>query len=321
MTRRSPLEWLWWRELLASYHLDCYVTPRLISIDIWQLALAHRGIQCSVLVYIVYSLLADNAWAVTETPQGSFNAWFETGSTFKSETDVADYATAFPYCASTIKFADGPDFVYDNPSCMFMGKDQMSEKTPNNMFLTTLTQDTEELHWPCAEARPCAGGTLTARANGQCTCTVRSVKYPVGVEDLWLALEHSYATSERFGRISGSSNNGRAEDQHKWLDSVVEFRNGTAVAFSPSMRNTAIRLSVRDWLHAAGMDDLDFENSEVRADYRRARNSRSATLGHAGMVPASMTSGMTVCMLHIPSYLHTFIPSYLHTCIPACLHT
>ena len=204
---------MWWRQTIAWWKLDTYRTPRYLVIDIWQIALFHRICQLGVVAYVVIGLVSNDAWALTEGPSGSFNAWVETG-TSRTKSNVADYRDAFPYCAGgdATLFAYSIDFVYDNPECRFMEKDQISEKTTSNIFIMSLSIDTEQWYWPCAENHSCAG-TLEARANGQCICSLDSVTYPVGIEEMRLGLEHTYETSDRLGGLSGSSNDADAVDK------------------------------------------------------------------------------------------------------------
>ena len=220
-------DWLWWRQTLSNYHVDAYATPKLIYIDMWQLALLHKLMQVGVLMYIMWGFFAEESWAVVEIPAGSFNAWVTTGS-FMEDTNVPSFAQKFPYCASSANlYADGPDFLYDNPVCTLVKKDQVSEKTPSSIFITTLSQDTEEWYYPCSESRAC-DGTLTARANGQCICETRTVRYPVGVESLKLNLEHAFKTSVHSSLLGSSNVDGPAS-----LDTHSEKR-GTRSHTHPS---------------------------------------------------------------------------------------
>ena len=160
-------------------------------------------------------------------------------------------------------------------------KGQVHEKTPTSIFIETLSQNTEQWFYPCAEPRPCAG-TVEARANGQCSCSVRTVVYPVGIMDLELHLEHSYETTIH-SHHSGSSNNKRLQDRDKWLDTTVDFGNGTLKQFQPAGSLQTITMPVRDWLGGAAFTDLDTLNTEVQADYRDPTN-----------FPTYRTTGLTV---------------------------
>ena len=54
-----------------------YPTKRMLRVDVWQLGLMYRTLQLGILCGVLYDIFISNAWAYSEVPQNTVNAYGE----------------------------------------------------------------------------------------------------------------------------------------------------------------------------------------------------------------------------------------------------
>ena len=179
-------------DFVEMMRLDVYQTNKMISIDWPVLALVHRVVQLGIMFFVIYNLVKGNTWAQYNLPEGTFNAWISGGSDYSSSTDVADYASAYSYCDGSLQYSYGDGFLYDSPECRFYDANAITTKGSGQFSVSTSILEKDVSYYRC-DASPGCAGTQTARANGDCICTMpEKCVFPVGIETLSLTIEHIY---------------------------------------------------------------------------------------------------------------------------------
>ena len=243
--------------------LATYRTEKFIKVDVTRVGLFYRFGQLIAFFMIFVQLYFNDAWGLVEVPGGTVNAWDEPGQMLR-KSDIPDIDGQRPYCSNASYSYSSETYLFDTPRCDGMLAAELTHKGALDVFFTTAFLETITLGWPCVadniddpDAASCTrtGGSIYRRSNGQCGCVTQQAIFPIAVEDMDMAYEHAYATSQMVGMRGSSAD---ASD----LYSLILFGNGSQVRFEA--RQT-IRLSVRDWLAAANVS-LDAINYQVNAD-------------------------------------------------------
>ena len=212
-----------------------YRTPKYILVEVPIVSIIHRLCQMGALIYVIYSMVVGNLWAMASVPLGSTNPWIEGGNYATVARDAPDYAHDKP---GGFKYCSNPAFAYDYgggwlygteevpPICNSPNRHTITQKTVNSVFVTTAYIESTEYGFPCSAASDAAtnaladkltctngagaGSTLVANANGQCVCTGPSKTfYPLAAEEMALSFAHFYHTKilGTTDEIAGGSDN------------------------------------------------------------------------------------------------------------------
>mmetsp|Transcript_49329 Transcript_49329/g.128696 ORF Transcript_49329/g.128696 Transcript_49329/m.128696 type:complete len:537 (-) Transcript_49329:426-2036(-) len=260
-TKRGLFSEYWWNHALT------FKMPKVVVLQIWQLGLINRVLQVGVLIYLFWSIISERSWAYKEVPSTTVNAWIESGAAVSSwASTTSAIGDTYRYCNNaSFEFVYSAEFNYSNSRCSAINAFEVATKLPGTVVLSTVYLDVSEEGWDCSagdattRAATCLadGGTLQTFFGTQCTCVSRRTTYPVGTEDMMIAFDHQYFTTETMKGLSGSSQ--VATDGLS--STTIEFVDGRSVAFPPG--NT-VRLSLGDWLAAGGIS-LDAPNDNVGA--------------------------------------------------------
>ena len=182
----------------------------MVVVQVWQLGLLNRILQLGVLCYFVWTLRSELTWAYSEQPSSRINAWVEGSEAF----DALTTSTSLPaYCGnSTYDFNYGRGFVYNNASCEVIHPFEVGRKLPATTVVSTSYLEIVESGWPCSaadaatRAADCVaqGGQLLTRFATQCVCLVTASTFAAGVDEMFIAFDHSFSTSDKIG-LAGSS--------------------------------------------------------------------------------------------------------------------
>ena len=243
--------------------LGTYRTEKFIKVDVPRVGLFFRFGQLMAFFLIFVQLYFNDAWGLVEVPGGTVNVWDEPGQMLRT-TNIPGYAETQPYCSNESYSYSSNAYLFYMPECQGLLAAELTQKGATDLFFTTAFLETVTLGWPCpaagvTEPRDAAcvadGGATYMRANGQCGCVTQKPIFPLAVEDMVLAYEHAYQTSQVVG-MRGSS----ADSPD--LYSLIMFGNGSQVRFEAGR---TIRLPVRDWLSSANVS-LDALNYDVPVD-------------------------------------------------------
>jgi len=218
-----------------------YRTSRQVRVDIWQVGLTYRILQLAVIAYVLWDLIVSNSYVVSEVPSGTVNAWCDTGRASFAALLAARNATSFAYCSSPDHdFMYSAEWSYVQPACRPLQPDEIVTKGVGSVHFTTNIIETIEYGWPCDDADADAtkrgkceeGGGSVEQSGNQCICALSTTFYPKGIEDLKLAFEHEYRSTDKLFNpiLKGSSFNSAAE--HK-LDTVI--KSAAALSVQPLM--------------------------------------------------------------------------------------
>ena len=246
-----------------------YRSQKYIKVDVPIVAIFFRICQAMALGMGLLQLYMNDGWALAETPGGMTNAWDESGTMLLTTDDPA-LPDRLPYCSNEMYSYAFRTYSLVAPACEALMPAELTTKTQRSLFFTTSIVETVSLGWPCAAAdavqrsAECAavGGASFARSGGQCGCRSSRALYPLAVEEMEMAFEHAYATTEQFGWLGSSAKSDGSSPDDERLESVMVYSNGSEVTFAPG-EPIAMRLS--QWLQAANVS-LDDINEAVPAD-------------------------------------------------------
>ena len=272
-----------------------YKTPKYIKVDVPAIfVLFHVCNLICVFGALFAPLYFQDAWALTETPGGTVNAWDSPG-TMEAITLDDTLATRTPYCSSeSHSYAEG-DFQLESPDCMALLPGELTEKSTASAFFTTAYMETVTIGWPCAgdanetrkEGCEAGGGFSYRRRNGQCGCVSQQAVYPLAVEQMIMGFEHAYDTgllgqgwsalSNRVGNWLASNSSAlpppadtvtdEEQNDGAGIFSMLQLANGSTSRYEAG---EPLELSVADWLRAANIS-LETLNDQVSADSRGRR--------------------------------------------------
>ena len=114
--------------------------------------------------------------------------------------------------------------------------------------------------WACSsgsaasKASSCTvgGGQISTLFGTQCLCTTKKTTYPVGTEDMYVAFDHRFSTTERMNFLAGSS----AQAADALTTTTIKSVSDPDIEFAPG---SSVRFRLNDWLKAGGvsLDDLN----------------------------------------------------------------
>ena len=272
--RLRGLEWLGSKIPLT------YKTPKFIKVDVPIVAIFHRTCQGMAFALALLQLYMNDGWAYAETPGGMANAWDESGTMLFS-TDDPTLPFRTPYCSNASLSYAYRTYVLERPECEALMPAELTDKKESSLFFATSFIETETFGWPCnssshaARAAQCSNnGSTPLRRGWQCGCRQTRALYPLAVEEMEMAFEHAYATTNNFGWLGSSAdpNSGSVEGE-EGLYSNLKYGNGTEQRFAPG---AVLSLSIREWLKAANIS-LDEINPSVPADPSGRRAPRRST--------------------------------------------
>ncbi len=305
-----------WNKILT------FPMERRVTIEVWECGLVYILLQLMVVGYVGLNLYYSDAvrilatqeltcagaldevpdasrgsilaqWAFSEEPVGAVNAWPEAGR-WTEHAASADFGE-LPYCdPAAFAYAYDPSFVMDDPQCQLMSPHEVSAKENGAVHFTTAFIEYREVGWACAAAHNASQWAACALRNGtvddaleggrQCVCSSQRTVYPVGVDLMTMAFEHSFQGAVRFDGRNGSST--RPAGSVGAVDTTVIFRNESG-GKRTVRSGTATRLTVGEWVALAtpaGLT-LDDENRDLSPDYRP---------GRAQVYPRFRSAGLTI---------------------------
>jgi hypothetical protein len=250
-----------------------------------QVAILFRVCQVIALVISLMPLYLQDAWALTETPGGTVNAW-EVAGQMIVDTGEPGLIAQTEYCSNAkMTYVKGAR-EFPTPECRALLPVEIAERraVPPSVFYTTAYTETVTVGWPCANDAnrtrqaecKAGGGASFGRGNGQCGCVTTSAVYPLAVERMNLAFEHSFSvpdsklaavtnwlgsSANKDGSAGGAGAGGAAaEEEGLWSD--VSLGNGSTLRFDAGV---PIELSVEQWLRSANVS-LGDANHAVHPD-------------------------------------------------------
>ena len=181
-----------------------YKSIKYIKVDVAHVCLLHRFLQVAMMMLALFvPLYFNDAWALTETPGGTVNAW-ESPGMMEVATGDTTLASRTAYCSSALYSYSSGNYHLPSPDCLTLLPGELTQKSAASVFYTTSYMETVTRGWPCAsdsanrtretECRA-NGGQYFGRRNGQCGCVSQSAVYPLAVEEMTLSFEHAYDTS------------------------------------------------------------------------------------------------------------------------------
>ena len=237
-----------------------YRTPKYILVEVPLVGIIHRLGQIGALIYVIYTMVEGNTWAMTTVPLGSVNPWVEAGGYTTMGRDTADYASV-SYCSNPAHaYKYSASFLYGSkempPICESPNYYTITQKTVDSVFVTTAYIEENEWGFPCGaggatlkdDEEACnqkmgvnspngfLNATLTVRKNGQCVCTGPSkTYYPLGAEKMDLLFAHFFSmptlkTQPAAEPLSGSSDINETEAEFP-LHTELVFANGTTMNY------------------------------------------------------------------------------------------
>lgn len=256
-----------WNKLLT------FPMERRVTIQVWEVGLFHLVLQLLVVCYVGYSLYYSDAWAYSEEPVGSVNAWPEAG-VWERHASVADFGADLSYCdPAATSYAYDESFVMDDPVCLIVNPLEVSAKEAGTVHFTTAFIEYRDVGWSCDAPHNATrwleclerSGSVDASLEGgrQCVCSSQRTVYPVGVDLMVLAFEHGFSGALKFADRSGSSM--RPAGSAGAVDTTVEFANATG-AKRTYASGAAVRLSVADAVAIATATGLTLD--DVNRDLR-----------------------------------------------------
>ena len=269
-----------------------YRTEKFIKVDVPRVGVFYRVGQLAALLLVFAQLYLNDGWALAETPGGISNAWDEPGMMLGATNDPTR-ASRTHYCSNPSYSYASESYQFTTPQCEALLPAELTAKTSSSVFFTTAFLETVTQGWPCAKpnasdhtaACRAGGGQPWSRQSGQCGCVTQRAVYPLLVEEMFLAFEHSFDTSAAMGIRGSSADRAYAKltgQEQPTVDedglwSIVVFDNGTQVRFNPGQ---VLRLRLTEWLDAANTS-LDSLNRAVSPD-------------DGGAHPVLRTSGVNV---------------------------
>lgn len=253
-------------DLISVVPVSCHAQmPKTVTVEVWQVGLVNRICQILVLVYLLWAMVTSNSWALTEVPGGTSNSWPEEGD-WHSIADTG--GMHLPHCIDKAGFsyAYSPEFTMDRPECEVLHPYELAAKGSDRLTVTTAYIEYHEVGFPCSSGKQaeCTGLTMQMET-GQCYCLTSRTVYPVGVDEIVIAYEHGYTTTEAFNWWGSSSvSPGLPESVQSTVERPEGRTNKSALQFDSG---SAIRLSLRGWLDAANVS-LDDRNTQLSPDYR-----------------------------------------------------
>ena len=207
-----------------------------------QVAILFRLCQLAALAVSLMPLYLQDAWALTETPGGTVNAWDGAGQMI-IDTGEPGMAGRTSYCSNAeYSYVSGAR-EFPAPECRALLPVELTQRSavPPTVFYTTAYTETVTTGWPCASdpnstrqsACKLGGGASFGRGNGQCGCVTTAAVYPLAVEGMTLAFEHSFAVpqskiaevKEWLGSSAAKEGSEGAENGGGGTDDEVNYAN------------------------------------------------------------------------------------------------
>lgn len=268
-----------------------YRTTRHIRIDIWQIGLLDKLLTVIVLLIAFVPAIRTGAYALSEVPVGSVNAWTEgtlpTGELQYCNSPSHDFVY-YP-----------PRWMYRSPKCLTLTPDDIVVKGTGALSIDTSIIEWTERWWPCddfsaasnAKRAACSPALKTVDGN-QCSCrSPYETFYVKNIEDLTIAFEHSFNTSSTLG-YSGSSNK-RACTGGVVTDTCAKFPLDThwvhADRTDTDPAGSTTRIKLKDVLKDLDTT-LDDENLASVIDCRDMRSSSSSVCTSSAEAMAGTSS-------------------------------
>ena len=139
------------RGLGSLFH---YKTEKFIKVDVPQVEVLFRVSQALCLFVAMFApLYFNDAWALTETPGGTINAWESPGT---MEADASDQSLAgrSPHCSNAAySYIEGNQQMA-SPECLGLLPGELTQKTSSSVFFTTAYMEVVTTAWPCVDDLP-----------------------------------------------------------------------------------------------------------------------------------------------------------------------
>ena len=291
-------------EKLPSF-LRTYKTEKFIRVDVPRVGIFFRVGQLLAFMMVLAQLYLNDGWAKGDAPGGISNAWTEPGGMLQQAITTPNLAELTGYCDNANYSYSSEIYAFSTPECETFMPAELTGRDASSVFYTTAILETVTKAWPCAATyagdreTECAAvdGALFSY-NGQCGCQSQRAVYPLKVEEMLLAFEHTFDSTVH--GISGSSaaiscsemDTSLRQSMLSWVGmgdpecsadgeglwSMVFFPNGTRHKFDAG---EVLRLPVREWLAAANIS-LDHRNIRVKPDPQN------------GLPPMRRTTGLNI---------------------------
>jgi len=194
------------KTLALQSEIFSFTAPKVITVIDWRLGLANRLLQCGVLVYFLFAMIALHSYEEVMTPTGSVSAFVDTASFYEyNNPDFCasinlDYVDRF--CGiDTVGDVDNSEFWCDTGvECTYPLADETHRAGEQTVAFYTYVKDSQYTVASC-ESLTSANCTsdqphFINQSNGRCACYGVSNQMPVGVEGLTLYASHTVEVYE-----------------------------------------------------------------------------------------------------------------------------
>ena len=116
-----------------------YPTKRMLRVDVWQLGLMYRTLQLGILCGVLYDIFISNAWAYSEVPQNTVNAYGESTPAYEA---IYNRTSPPVYCDSPKHdYVFSSQWQYVQPTCHKLSLYEVVKKgIPNDDACDALVQ-------------------------------------------------------------------------------------------------------------------------------------------------------------------------------------
>mmetsp|Transcript_12228 Transcript_12228/g.56657 ORF Transcript_12228/g.56657 Transcript_12228/m.56657 type:complete len:598 (-) Transcript_12228:1098-2891(-) len=199
-----------------------YTTSKFTIIKDWRIAVLHIGLSLAIVIGLIFQLIGNKSFLLTEVPLGTVTSWSSASDTAKytgqkTFSAIQNEWTTADRCSdlNAYKFEYDADFNYDSPICSYMSPDELvKKKFDGGLHLATHIHYRKTLRVPdatattaadCAATAPnsfnnasqTAGDAVTTFGNGICKYSSAQNLLPLGIEGMNFNIIPGYDTTSK----------------------------------------------------------------------------------------------------------------------------
>lgn len=197
-----------------------YTTSKFTIIKDWRIAVLHIGLSLAIVIGLIFQLIGNKSFLLTEVPLGTVTSWSSASDTAKyteqkTFSAIQNEWTTADRCSNldVYKFEYDADFNYDSPICSFMSPDELvKKKFDGGLHLATHIHYRKTLREPAANLAACqtgtnipdgfnaantAGDAVTTFGNGICKYSSSQNLLPLGIEGMNFNIIPGYDTTSK----------------------------------------------------------------------------------------------------------------------------
>ncbi|CAE8604493.1 unnamed protein product [Polarella glacialis] len=273
--------------------LSTWQTPQVLAIQDARLGVLGVVLQVITLLYVVINLFVAKSYNFQATPGGFPTWWFEAGKLAETQAAGATYCTDPKYhwnYTATEGYWNERDI-----NCKIADYTDMVQVAASDLMAFTYVKEEHRRNGPCSSSEtdaclvlPVSGlrdvtNIVTPQGtSATCKCGKQQDYFLLGVEDIVLALQHTFTTGASTQYVSGSSNLAAKESKTaRAIMTCLRKPEGSAAAkckasplkeqdwgdcciqeFTPGQ---TLMLTIGEWVAAAGISLDDRLKGQVEA--------------------------------------------------------